>query len=134
MGRPRWQPSEQQKQQVTMLAAIGIQQSIISKLLGVSEPTLRRACRHELATGLARANGQIGAALFGAAMGGNVAAIIFWMKTRAGWKETLTVEMAKPAAEMSDLEFNRVLLANGLKPIDLSIGEPGVVPFPRIRR
>ena len=33
---------------------------------------------------------------------------------------------------MSDLELNRVLIANGLDPIDLTIGdEPTVVPFMR---
>jgi hypothetical protein len=60
--------------------------------------------------------------------------MIFWLKTRAGWRETITIEQSKPVAEMSDAELNRVLIANGLEPIDLTIGEASVVPFPRRSR
>jgi hypothetical protein len=132
MARPRWQPTAKEREQVSMMTAIGIAQPAICRILKVSEKTLRRACRFEIATGQAQANTQVGEALFQAAVGGNVAAMIFWMKTRAGWKETITIEQSKPVAEMTDLEFNRVLLANGLDPIDVTIGEePAVVPFPR---
>ena len=60
--------------------------------------------------------------------------MIFWLKTRAGWRETITIEQSKPVAEMTDAEFNRILIANGLEPIELSVGEAAVVPFPRRRR
>jgi hypothetical protein len=132
MARPRWQPTTKEREQVSMMTAIGIAQPAICQVLKVSEKTLRRACHVEIATGQTQANTQVGGALFQAAVGGNVAAMIFWMKTRAGWKETITIEQSKSVAEMTDLELNRVLLANGLDPIDLTIGEePTVVPFPR---
>jgi len=113
-----------------MMTALGISQLSICRILKVSDKTLRRVCRFEIDTGQAQANTQVGEALFRAAVRGNVAAMIFWLKSRAGWKETITIEQSKPVAEMTDLELNRVLLANGLDPIIIG-DEPTVVPFPQ---
>ena len=54
--------------------------------------TLRLHYRDELDLSLAKANATIGGALFNKAKGGDTAAMIFWMKTQAGWKEKSVVE------------------------------------------
>jgi hypothetical protein len=130
----RWQPTAKEREQVSMMVALGIPQTAVCAIMGVTDKTLNRVCRYEITTGRAKANITIGEKLFQVAKRGNVAAMIFWLKTRAGWRETITIEQSKPVAEMSDAELNRVLIANGLEPIDLTIGEASVVPFPRRSR
>ncbi len=50
--------------------------------------TLRKYFTEELETAEAMANTKVAAALFKNCMEGNVAAQIFWMKSRARWRET----------------------------------------------
>lgn len=54
---------------------------------GISVITLRRYFRDELDQGVVKANAKVARSLFENATGGNVAAQIFWLKTRAGWTE-----------------------------------------------
>ncbi|WP_196256365.1 hypothetical protein [Burkholderia gladioli] len=54
----------------------------------ISTPTLRKHFRRELTEGLVKANTRIAQALFKKAASGNVASMIFWLKTRGGWKES----------------------------------------------
>ena len=68
-------------------------QKLVSKILKISEPTLRKHYRDELDTSKAKANAVISQSLFKLAREGNVTAQIFWLKTQAGWKETNHVEL-----------------------------------------
>ena len=82
---------------VSTMCAAGIPQASIAKALGLSEPTLRRHYRHELDNGGILATAKVAANLFRMATGEGreaVTAAIFWMKTRAGWKETAAVELS----------------------------------------
>jgi hypothetical protein len=42
---------------------------------------------------MARANASVGGALFNKATKGDTTAMIFWMKTRAGWREKQEIDM-----------------------------------------
>ena len=88
MGRPRWVPTREQRLLVEIYAAVGIQRGIIAEMMEVSVNTLTRACRKELDHGLQKANAKVAAKLFQKAMSGDSACMMFWMKTRAGWRET----------------------------------------------
>jgi hypothetical protein len=55
--------------------------------LGCAPKTLRKHFRPELDRGAAEANATIAGCLFAAAKAGNIAAMIFWMKSRAQWRE-----------------------------------------------
>ena len=57
--------------------------------------------------GRARAVGSIAQSLIAKARGGNVTAMIFFLKTQAGWRETLAVEQA-PAPEAPLLDFSQL--------------------------
>jgi hypothetical protein len=83
------------------MAAYGIPEADIARVLGVSKPTLRKHCSTELDTGATRANSKVADFLFYGICGGTskpafkderarVTAAIFWMKTRGGWSETST--------------------------------------------
>lgn len=62
----------------------------VAAALGIEEKCLRRHYRDELDVGLAEANTAVAGNLFRIATGdgpGAVTAAIFWLKTRAGWRE-----------------------------------------------
>jgi hypothetical protein len=89
MPRPRFIPTDEQRRLVKSLAAIGTKQCEIAPLVGVrSEKTLRKYFRQELDRGELEANGKVAQALYQMATSGkNVAATVFWLKCRAGWRE-----------------------------------------------
>jgi hypothetical protein len=94
-GRPRHVPTQKDREIVSIAAAVGIPQAIIGRLIGINESTLREYYRDELDLGMARANISVGGNLYRIATGNSpqaAAAGMFWMKTRAGWKETVRQE------------------------------------------
>ena len=90
------EPTAETRQTVQIHATVGTQQTVIADILDIDVKTLRKYYRPELVTSCAKANAVIGGHLFNKAKGGDTAAQIFWMKTRAGWKEQHGVEMYGP--------------------------------------
>src|SRR5215813_4498866 len=88
MGRRAHKPDPAQRRQVEAMAAYGIPEADIARVLGVDPKTLRKHYREELDLGETKANAQVAGYLFNAAKNGNVTAQIFWLKTRARWRET----------------------------------------------
>jgi hypothetical protein len=88
MGRRAHKPDPAQRKQVEAMAAYGIPEIDIAAVLGVDPKTLRKHYRDELDLGATKANAQVASYLFNAARNGNVTAQIFWLKTRARWRET----------------------------------------------
>jgi hypothetical protein len=104
-GRPRFTPTPAQRELVESLAAYGIPHADICLLVKgpngkpITEHTLRRHFRAELDTGSVKANAKVAGSLFKQATGsgrGAVTAAIFWLKTRAQWKETSVLEHGGP--------------------------------------
>jgi len=80
---------------------------------------LRKHYREELDLGETKANAQVAGFLFNAAKNGNVTAQIFWLKTRAKWRET-PVELKhsgsiarKDLSEISDEELLSMIYTLG---------------------
>jgi hypothetical protein len=103
MARPTFTPTPEHRSLVKSMAGLGICHEDIAKRVGIRSPkTLRKHFREELDFGSVEANYTVGRALFKMATSGACpAATIFWMKTRAGWREKPTFEpsfnMAPPA-------------------------------------
>lgn len=91
---PLHEPTPELRHIVQLHATIGTRQDDIAAVLGIDPKTLRLHYREELDLASAKANAVIGGALFNKAKGGDTTAMIFWMKTRAGWKETHAIEHA----------------------------------------
>ena len=98
-GRPAFQPTEEQRRQVEAMVGYGIREADIAKLIvnpqthrPIDEKTLRLHFGDEIARGQVKANAAVAQTLFKLATGGNVAAAIFWAKTRMRWKETNVAE------------------------------------------
>jgi hypothetical protein len=111
MGRRAHRPDPSQRRQVEAMAAYGIPETDISRVVGIDPKTLRKCYRDELDLGETKANAQVAGFLFNAAKNGNVTAQIFWLKTRARWRE-VPVELKhsgsierKDVREMSDQEL-----------------------------
>lgn len=99
-GRPAWEPTQEERKLVEKMAACGIPHAQISKVIGKDLKTIYKFCRDELDTAMAKANANVAAALYQSAIKGNVAAQIFWCKTRLGWKETQVVEAPAITAKL----------------------------------
>lgn len=91
-GRPAHSPTQETRIQVKTLAAVGVRHEDIAAKLGISSDTLVKYYRRELDDGRVDANATIAKSLFDQAKAGNTTAQIFWLKTRAGWKDTQTIE------------------------------------------
>jgi len=89
--KPPHAPTDAQRQTVQLHTTVGTTQAVISQLLGIDLKTLRKHYREELDVSKAKANATIGGALFNKAKGGDTTAMIFWMKTQAGWREKTDV-------------------------------------------
>lgn len=80
-------PTKATRDTVSLHALVGTPQTTIAKVLGIDAKTLRKNYRDELDYALAKANATIGGTLFNKAKGGDTSAMIFWLKTRAGFRE-----------------------------------------------
>lgn len=109
MGRRAHRPDERSRRQVEALAAYGVPELDIARVVGIDPKTLRKHYRDELDLGAFKATAKVAEFLFRKATTEGpqcVTAAIFWMKTR-GWREApQSHEIAlKPASEMTDAEL-----------------------------
>ena len=101
MSRKPHEPSPASRQLVQLHATIGTTQAVIADILGIDDKTLRLHYREELDHASAQANATIGGALFNKAKSGDTTAMIFWMKTRAGWRERHEIDHTSSDGSMT---------------------------------
>jgi len=91
VGRRAHGPDPTTRRQVEAMAAYGVPEADIARVLAVDAKTLRKHYREELDTGHVKATAKVAEFLFRKATTDGpqcVTAAIFWMKTRGGWRET----------------------------------------------
>lgn len=113
-GRPPHEPTEATRKQVETMAGFGVPAKDIGQTLGISDVTLRKHYRDEIDLGTIKANSAVAQSLYKKALGegaSSVTAAIFWMKTRAGWKETTVNEHTGEVAAVHRIE-RAVIRAN----------------------
>lgn len=96
MPGSRHKPSDETRRLVRGLAAVGTRHEDIAAKLGISADTLTRHYGEELRDGRIDANAKVAQTLFQQALSGNTTAMIFWLKTRAQWRETSVQEISGP--------------------------------------
>jgi hypothetical protein len=80
------------------MTGAAVPQDDIATLLELDPKTLRKHFRRELDRGSIEATAKVGQSLFRMATeGGSVAAAIFWMEARAGWREKQEVTVSAEA-------------------------------------
>jgi hypothetical protein len=100
MPRPKLNPTEDQRRLVKSLAAFGTRHEKTARMVNIRSPkTLRKHFRGELDRGAAEANANVARTLYQMATSGEQpAATLFWLKTRAGWRERPSFEPATAVA------------------------------------
>lgn len=132
------QVTEESRKTVENASGLGIPQEQIAVLLGISDKTLRRKYKKELGGGAAKFNVEVGIAAAKRIRAGSDAMIIFWLKTRMGFKEDRSVELKTPPGQPLEHrytygagellgDFYRRQAAAAVQPGALRPG-PGVVP------
>lgn len=82
------EPTDKTRAEVAALVSFGNTQEEIAGYIGISIDTLERKYRDELDNSVVRANAKVAAKLFRKATeGDDLSAMIFWLKTRARWRE-----------------------------------------------
>lgn len=93
------EPTPESKKQVSAMVSFGIPQEEICNVLDICKNTLYKHYRSELDTAATVANTKVASMLFEKCMNGDTSSIIFWMKTKMGWKETMVNEMQQLDAD-----------------------------------
>jgi hypothetical protein len=103
-----FKPTDEQRRTVRAMAGYGMPHVDIATFLDIDAKTLRKHFTRELEMGSIEATTKVAQSLFRLATEGkNVAAAIFWMKARAGWREKQPEALAadeRSPAEMTDEE------------------------------
>jgi hypothetical protein len=92
MQGKRHKPTDEDRRLVKTLSAVGVRYTDIADKLEIDHDTLTKHYKKELTEGRMEANAAVAQTLFQQAKAGNTTAMIFWLKTRAGWKEKQVVE------------------------------------------
>ena len=98
------EPTKATRDTVALHALVGTPQEVIADVLGIDPKTLRKHYREELDQALAKANATIGGTLFNKAKSGDTSAMIFWLKTRAGFRETQNIDHTSGDGSMSPVD------------------------------
>ena len=98
------------------MAAFGVPEPNIARVVGIDAKTLRKHYREELDTGQTKATAKVAESLFRKATTDgpqSVTAAIFWLKTRGGWRESpQTHEVGLyDLSKVSDEELDRMIEA-----------------------
>jgi hypothetical protein len=93
-GRPPHLPNADTRIKVYTLSTVGTRHEDIASVLGISHDTLVKYYKEELDKGRIEANASVAETLFKQAKEGNTTAMIFWLKSRAKWKETSQHEIS----------------------------------------
>lgn len=104
-GRPQFQPTEKQGEQVAVLAGLGLPQTEIASIMKISVDTLTKYYEQQLLDGVAHANEKVAKFLHAQAQT-NLTAAIFWMKCRAGWRETDKMSLEVPGNSKVEMVIN----------------------------
>ena len=105
-GRPPVVFDEAQTAQVEALAAV-LSKGQMADYFNISEPTLKQVERRQPEVSLAYKRGRakaiqgVGSNLIAQAANGNVSAMVFYLKTQAGWKEDKEQTDTRPVVNIN---------------------------------
>ena len=106
-GSPGFEPGSEQADQVEKMTALGMSAKDIGAILRIEPKLLSKYYKYELETAAERINQQVAKVALQQALGGaNPQATQFWLKTRAGWKETKVTELT--GAGGGPIQFSEV--------------------------
>jgi len=106
-GSPGFEPGPEQAQQVEQMSALGMSTMDISAVLRIESRLLEKFYKYEIETSTSRVNNQVAKLALQMALSGAMPEMTkFWLKSRAGWKETKVTEIT--GANGGPVEFAEV--------------------------
>ncbi len=107
MVMPAHKPTEERRKQVEQASGLGLPHDQIAALIGISDETLRKYYKTELAVGKAKASAQVAKTLFNkAVLHGDTTAMIWWTKAQMRWAETQRHENTGP--DGGPMQYERI--------------------------
>jgi len=107
-----YEPLPGRRSQVEAMAGYGVSDTDIAKVLDIDAETLRLHYSRELEASSVRTNAKVAENLYRKATGDGreaVTAAIFWLKTRARWKETSVHELGG-TSDLPPLRIERIII------------------------
>jgi hypothetical protein len=95
-GRPRHVPTEESRSKAKRYSAMGATQEDIAKILKINVDTLLKYYQEDMDDGRININFNVAGTLYQQVQSGNVPAMIFWLKTRARWRENDEPQSQQP--------------------------------------
>ena len=92
-GSPGFDPGFEQAKQVEQMTALGLSVQDIAATLRIEPKLLEKYYKYEIETSAQRINQAVAKVALQSALGGDTDMVKFWLKTRAGWKETKVTEL-----------------------------------------
>jgi hypothetical protein len=92
-GSPGFDPGYEQAKQVEQMTALGLSVQDIAATLRIEPKLLEKYYQYEIDTSAQRINQAVAKIALQSALGGDTDMVRFWLKTRAGWKETKVTEL-----------------------------------------
>jgi hypothetical protein len=130
-GQPPFSPTLHQRQLVNVMRAHGDTLPIICTNLGISEKTLRKHFKVELADGFEQVKAAIGVSIVNAALKGNIYAAKYWLSCFGGpeWRVTERrllggIEVAPPIPINTNAKVVIYLPHNNREPLKPDHPEP----------
>jgi hypothetical protein len=104
-----YKPTAKDRAIVKAMASYGVPQEDIGKVIGIGHITLRKYYAPELETASIQANAKVAETCYQMATSGKIpAATFFWLKTRAGWRETTNIGLVDKDGNDRPLDFATV--------------------------
>jgi hypothetical protein len=108
-GRPQFKPTKADRATVSNLAALGATHEEIARCVGtegIDDDTLRKHFKAELETSLGKVKAMAMTSVVAAIGRGEAWATCFFLKCRAGWRETQTHEHSGPGGTTIDVNVS----------------------------
>jgi hypothetical protein len=127
MSRRPYQPTVELRRQVLTMTGLGLTQADICGFLNIDRKTLRKHFRHELDVGAVEANAKVAEALFAnATRHNNVAAQVWWTKSRMGWRSVTDLSVTG----IQTVQMQHLVAARAFS--DALHNNPDALPAPEI--
>jgi hypothetical protein len=119
-GNPAYIATDASRRLVRQMTANGATQSFVAFTIKCSVDTLQRHYRDELDFGVEAVSVAISNMVYKLAISGDRACMFFWLKCRAGWRETAALELSGPGGgaisiDEKGYDLSRLSLAEQLQ-------------------
>jgi hypothetical protein len=142
-GQPAFEPTDEQRNLVKLLAGFGIPQERICLVVNsprtgrpITKETLERAFAHGLEVGSIEMDSVCASMLATKVRQGNMTAIIWYMKNRMGWRDVVEQQGGVPqrVVEIRREDLARQLEERGLPPSVFGVDVPVLELEPETRQ